>query len=105
MDPIRRLSVCLMLAGVAACGDDEPPGQGPDDETGSLELTTVSTGEDLDGNGYAIEVDGDEVATVGGNGTATVDQVAAGAREVRLTGVQANCAVAGDNPRSVEVAG
>lgn len=42
VDPIRRVSTaCLMLAGVAACGGDDPADPG----TGSLEVTTVSAGE------------------------------------------------------------
>ena len=73
------------------------------DEPGALELTTVSTGMDLDADGYAIEVDGDQAATVAVNAVATIDDLAAGNHAVRLVGVQANCTVAGDNPRTVSV--
>jgi Tol biopolymer transport system component len=101
---IPAVAFGVLLTALSACGDDGPGGSGPA-ETGSLELTTVSTGDDLDGNGYAIEVDGEGVGTVEANGAATVAEVTAGDREVRLTGVQANCDVAGENPRTVSVTG
>ena len=76
MPRIPAVAFGIMLTALSACGDDGPGGSGPA-ETGSLELTTVSTGDDLDGNGYAIEVDGEEVGTVETNGAATVAEVTA----------------------------
>jgi TolB protein len=100
---LTALGATLTL--LTACGgDDGPAGSGPA-EPGSLRITTVSTGTDVDGNGYTIEVDGDEVATLGANAETTVDEVTAGQNEVTLTGVQANCTVDGDNPRTMSVTG
>lgn len=102
MDPIRRLSAaCLMLAGVAACGGGDPA----DLSTGAVELTTVSSGEDLDADGYTIQVDGAGSLAIGANATTTLTEVSAGDRQLGLIGVRANCVVTGDNPRAVSVSG
>ena len=80
--------------------------------TGALRITTVTTGSTPDPDGYAACVDpapdghgGTSCAYVGplaiavnGTGTVTVDT---GAHAVLLTGVAANCTVAGANPRAV----
>jgi Tol biopolymer transport system component len=98
----RRLSALgCTLAALAACGGDGPADPG----TGSIEVTAVSTGEDLDTDGYTIVVDGSGSVAIDANATATVTDAAAGDRTVSLTGIQANCAVGGENPRTVSVTG
>ncbi len=88
------VTVCLALA----CGD------GPTDPvTGAVEVTTVSTGEDMDPNGYLVQVEGAGPQTIGANATATLPEVTAGDLEVRLTGVQGNCTVQGIHPRIIRV--
>ena len=72
MSPLRTAAgLVLMLAALGACGSDGPSDPGPDPESGegdgSLGLTTVSTGDDLDSDGYVIEVDGVESGPIGGN--------------------------------------
>jgi hypothetical protein len=71
--------------------------------TGTLAVTTITTGTDLDPNGYTFEVDGGERQTIGANATVSLPGVAAGTRAVRLRGMAANCALGGENPRSVAV--
>lgn len=80
--------------------------------TGSLHVTTATTGSPPDPDGYAACVDpasdgaggtacgygGSSAVGVNGTVTMTVDT---GAHTVLLMGVAANCAVAGDNPRAV----
>ena len=82
MSPLRTAAgLVLMLAALGACGSDGPSDPGPDPESGegdgSLGLTTVSTGDDLDSDGYVIEVDGVESGPIGGNAAAALDAVPA----------------------------
>jgi len=70
--------------------------------TGAVVVRVRVTGEDLDHSGFTA-------ATVGGQGYVTagsevvVSEVSPGDRPIHLTGVAANCAVAGANPRNVLV--
>jgi hypothetical protein len=73
-----------------------------DSTSGSVQVRTVTSGEDLDPNGYAVLVDDVPVATVSDTGVTEVP-VAAVRHQVTLAGVTPNCIVAGDNPRSVDV--
>ena len=98
MPPFRLpAGVCLALA-LAACGDDGPA------PTGAVEVTTVSTGEGLDTDGYAVEVEGAGTLAIGINTTATLAEVPAGDLEIRLTRVRGNCSVQGPHPRIIRVA-
>ena len=90
----RTLILCLSLAPVA-CGTD--PG------TGTVEVTTVSGGSDVDPNGYTVHLARAGEATVPANGSVTFAGVSAGDHEVRLTGVRGNCAVQEAHPRLVRV--
>ena len=82
----RRVSaLCLALVSLVACGDDGPSPA----EVGSIEVTTITTGADLDADGYTLEIDGADPADVGANATVTLSEVTTGDREVRLTGVAA----------------
>lgn len=114
MSPMRKWwfvggSVLLL----AACAEPAGPTLlNPAQPTGSLRITIGTTGSALDPDGYAACVDpapdghgGTSCAyagplAIGVNGfwTVTVDT---GAHAVLLTGVAANCTVAGDNPRAV----
>lgn len=71
--------------------------------SGDLEVTTVSTGDDIDADGYTVAVDGGTAQAIAASGTLTVAGLAVGEHEVQLGGVAANCTVAGDNPRTVTV--
>ena len=70
---------------------------------GSIEVTTVTTGESPDPDGYSPVLDGAAGPPIGSNGTITFAGVAAGNHIVILTGVAPNCAVGGENPRTVTV--
>jgi hypothetical protein len=75
----------------------------PPAEAGSLHLTTATQGPDQDSDGYAFAVDGGSTQPVGANAEATLTNLAVGGHTVQLSGVAANCAVQGENPRSVTV--
>jgi hypothetical protein len=73
------------------------------DIVGSVEVTTSTTGAELDPDGYTLNVEGESGVAIGLNETLTVDDVSAGERTVELAGVASNCSVAGENPRTVTV--
>jgi hypothetical protein len=71
--------------------------------TGTLEVTTTSTGAPADASGYTVSVDGGPAVAIGVNATRTVDELPSGAHAVLLGGVAANCAVQGPNPRNATI--
>lgn len=71
--------------------------------TGSIEVTTVTTGESPDPDGYSVALDGTPGQPIGSNGTITFADVIAGDHTLGLTGVASNCTVGGANPRTVAV--
>jgi hypothetical protein len=76
---------------------------------GSLQVITNTTGSGLDPDGYALHVgepldDAVIEYLMGLNDEAILSQVLPGEYSLELTEVAGNCAVAGDNPRTVTVA-
>jgi TolB protein len=57
----------------------------------------------MDDDGYMVTVDGGSARSVAINGTVMVTPLPVGDRSVQLNEVASNCAVGGDNPRSVTV--
>jgi len=101
---IRRMLAAgfvVALAGVVAagCGDDDPAPT----TTGAIGVTTVTTGDNPDADGYALTVDGNVAGNIGVNEVLIVPDLAVATYSVGLTNVAANCTVAGDNPRDVPV--
>lgn len=90
----------LLVLTLAGCGDDGPAHPGG---TGTVEVTTVSTGQGHDTDGYVVDVVGARSLPIGTNATATLGEVPAGDREVRLTGVRGNCTVQAPHPRLLRV--
>ena len=77
-------------------------------ETGTLIVTTATSGVDLDQDGYRVMVSGarlDTVVTAAANGTATIARLPVGDYEMRLRGVAANCDRTGPDLREAAVAG
>ena len=73
-----------------------------DPPTGVLALTTSTSGDDLDEDGYSVVIDGTDRGPVGIDETVTFD-VRTGDREVELRGLADNCEVQGENPRVLPV--
>lgn len=71
--------------------------------TGSVAVTAVTSGIDLDANGYAVQMDNGTPRTLAANATTVLEGLSAGDHSVTLSGAAANCTVAGDNPRTVSV--
>ena len=70
--------------------------------SGSLTVTTSTTGSNLDPDGYTLTIDGSISQPIATNGSVTY-AVPAGNHPVALSGVAANCTVGGANPRTVTV--
>jgi hypothetical protein len=75
----------------------------PPPATGTLRVTTHTSGPAQDADGYAVSVDDGTGQPIGLSATLDVANLAAGAHKVQLTGAAANCSVAGNNPRSATV--
>jgi len=71
--------------------------------TGSAEVNAVTSGLDLDPNGYTVQVDNGTPRTLAANATTVFEGLSAGDHSITLAGAAANCTVAGDNPRTVAV--
>ncbi len=72
-------------------------------KTGSIRVTTITTGPSQDADGYSVQVAGIVRGNVSANATTIISGVQVGRYEVVLTGVSVNCAVDGPNSRSVDV--
>ena len=69
--------------------------------TGLL-VTARTTGVDPPG-GYSVSVSGSSPVAIAINGTASITRLSAGDRTVSLTNTAENCAVTGENPKTVTV--
>jgi hypothetical protein len=69
---------------------------------GNIRVAITTRGSNLDPDGYSLTVDGDLAYVVAAQGSLTL-QLAQGTHRVQLGGLAANCAVDGDNPRSIVV--
>lgn len=72
--------------------------------TGTLYVTTRTSGVELDPNGYTVSVDGGSQRPIGRSSALMVPSLSPGTHSVALTGVAANCTVAGPNPASATIA-
>ena len=108
---MRKLNLIALLAvaslvTVSACSNEGNGGgiiTQPLPPAGSLELTIITTGEDLDADGYTASLDCGCFENVEVNEIATMTHVEVGSHMVLLTGIAANCELDGLNPRWVTV--
>ena len=70
--------------------------------TGFINVTTHTTGQDIDPDGYALAVDGRDAPLIGANAVSTL-LVDAGTHAVTISEVAANCAVQGEDTQTVTV--
>jgi hypothetical protein len=71
--------------------------------SGTLQISTTTSGADQDSDGYSIQIDNANAQPIGVNATLTLINLGATAHSVRLLGVAANCSVNGPNPVQVTV--
>jgi hypothetical protein len=82
---------------LAACDDVTRP------QSGSVQVSAVTTGADPDADGYSVVIDGGSTRSLGANGSITLDGVPPGTRQVRLDGVATNCTTGDGVTRQVAV--
>ena len=102
LDRYRSLGQALTLAGslaMLACGDDVTPSP----TTGTLEITTSTSGVEQDADGYTVQVGSGVAQAIGASATLTNEEIDPGTYSAQLAGLAANCTVAGDNPRTFTV--
>jgi hypothetical protein len=71
--------------------------------TGTIQVTTTSSGDPADGNGYRLLLDSVDIQPIGGQATVALASVTPGGHAVGLGDLAENCAVTSDNPRTVTV--
>jgi len=99
---MRRFHFPCWLAGFAALGCGEGPTETPAPTTGGIEVTTVTTGDPIDLDGFVLALDQGH-RSIGSNTTLTIGDLEPGDHQVELLGIAANCALSGPNPRTVHV--
>jgi len=67
-----------------------------------IRVTASTGGLDLD-TGYTVLVDGVSAGSLGSNQSRDITRLSAGPHTVSLTGLAANCSVAGDNPSAISI--
>jgi len=75
----------------------------PPPTTGSLSVSTATTGSNVDGDGYTVTVDGSNGQPIGINASATFNNLSAASHTVVLSGVASNCTVSGGPSQTVTV--
>ena len=89
-----------VLAGlILSCDYNEPVAL----SSGTLTISTRTTGTEIDEDGYAIRLDGNTSLPIGYTADVTLVALRAGDHSLLLDGVASNCQVLGTNPRSVAV--
>jgi Tol biopolymer transport system component len=69
---------------------------------GTVEVTTITTGDDPDADGYSVAVDG-STTPIGLDETLFFGPIVEGSVTVGLEDVAPNCTVAGENPRTLSI--
>ena len=88
----------LLLVG---CGGDQPLDPGTD--LGNIIVVVKTDGSTLDRDGYSVSLRGNTPVLVSINETISFDRLLSGSHEIEITGVAANCSLAGDSARIIEV--
>ncbi len=106
MPSASRSRVGLALTAFAllyawGCDGDAPTGL----DLARIDVTTSTIGDDdvLDPNGYVVVLDGGESKNIGVAETVSFFNVPPGDHSVELTDVAGNCAVTGENPRTLTI--
>jgi Tol biopolymer transport system component len=81
-------------------------GNGPSEPArGELELAVMTTGVDLDPDGYLVVLDENAPQRIAPNQTFTLSDLMVGTHQVEVSDIASNCTLAGDNPRTLTVVG
>ena len=99
--PFRFSLLTAALVGILSC--EESGGGLSEPTTGTLEVTTATTGVETDPDGYTLQVDSDSPQAIGLAATWQSGNLAEGSHTIALSGIAANCVVEGENPRTVSI--
>lgn len=97
-------AVFLGLAAILTLGCGDSAGPEPQ-RTGMvvISVSTSSTSDDVDPDGYTLSIDGQPRQAVGVNDFVTIGALLQGTHLLRLDDLASNCSVRGPNPLSVYV--
>jgi hypothetical protein len=95
------LSPRLLLLALAALACGDGPTGGP--ATGRLVLHTVTTGAEVDPDGYIMRLDDREPVAVATSGSVEIEGLTAGNHEVEIGDIALNCQESGPNPLTVSI--
>jgi hypothetical protein len=98
----RQLGFLLLSLALGGCGGEDLT---TPRTTGTLQLVTATTGVEIDPDGYTVRLDGEPPRAIGASASLPDLEVAAGSHTVQLAGLAPNCAVTGENPRTVSLPG
>jgi hypothetical protein len=94
------LSIAAAIPMILSCGSDELTAP----TEGTVQVTTTTSGADLDADGYTVSIDGATPQPIGIVDTVTIPDIEPGDHPVTLGGVALNCIVGlGLNQRIVTV--
>jgi hypothetical protein len=96
----QALVGALAVAILAACSDN---GGSTNIEVPPLQITTATTGSDLDPDGYGATIDGGAPIAIGINDTLIVGDAGAGQHVLGLSGIASNCRLEGSGNDTVTV--
>ncbi|UCC83486.1 MAG: PD40 domain-containing protein [Gemmatimonadota bacterium] len=99
-----RVCALFLATLVGGCGGDAGDDVSGPSTTGSIRVTTSTTGDDLDPDGYTIILDGTQSQAMTINGSVTFSGLGEGSHSIQLSDVAVNCTVSGENPRTAIVA-
>jgi hypothetical protein len=91
----------LALA-LGACGGDVPTF---DPAAANIEVTSITFGDPIEGDGYTLSLDGAAGRRLTPNGVVVFSNLESGPHTLTLAGMSLGCAVHGVNPRTVQTAG
>jgi WD40 repeat protein len=95
-----RLAAAGSLLVLAACDDTTLP---PSPVFGSIHLAAVTTGLDLDDDGYLVDVDLGVTVVLPANGEVAFTDLAPGSHNLRISGIATNCTVGGGVNQQITV--
>jgi hypothetical protein len=101
MNPRQLLLLVGTGAFLISCGDEQNFGL---QDEGTILVAALTTGDDLDPNGYTFSLDNRSPESIGLQDTVFKSALEPGTYEVRLGGIAENCAPdAGTNPQTAVV--
>ena len=99
--PLIFLTGALTVA-LLSCGDEQISGP----TEGAILVAALTTGDDMDQNGYLFSINNSSADPIGLQDTVYVTALEAGSYEVRLSGIAENCSPEeGTNPQTTDVTG